>query len=370
MKQVSCFIFLLALIPQAAQAQAKNIILFLGDAAGIPTLNIASIYRYNQPQKLYVQQMPYIALMDTSAADNWVTDSAAGMTAIVTGQKTKNGVISQSAAAVRGKQDGEILKTILEHAEERGLSTGVLSNMTITDATTGACYAHSNDRSAVGPIFAQVFTPRFGDGVDVVIGAGRDPVLAATAKIGVNVESAAREKGYAFRDSLQAISEEDSRLIALFNTHDFDLWQATERAIRILSRNEKGYFLMVEWDAHTDNLKRGLNQALALDDTIRKTADLVKGDTLIIFAADHSFDVRLRGGRRTETLLPEEGAAAAAAPPARPNVRVDDGHTGEEVLVAAQGPGAERVHGFIANSDLFGIMMAAFGWGTWTEKTR
>jgi alkaline phosphatase len=43
-------------------------------------------------------------------------------------------------------------------------------------------------------------------------------------------------------------------------------------------------------------------------------------------------------------------------------VRVDDGHTGEEVVVAAQGPGAERVRGFIANTDLFHIMLAAYGW--------
>jgi alkaline phosphatase len=41
---------------------------------------------------------------------------------------------------------------------------------------------------------------------------------------------------------------------------------------------------------------------------------------------------------------------------------MDDGHTGEEVVVAAQGPGAGRVRGFIANTDLFHIMMAAYGW--------
>jgi alkaline phosphatase len=45
-----------------------------------------------------------------------------------------------------------------------------------------------------------------------------------------------------------------------------------------------------------------------------------------------------------------------------PNVRRDDSHTGEEVLVAAQGTGSERVHGFVANTDLFGIMMRAFEW--------
>ncbi|NWG12190.1 MAG: alkaline phosphatase [Acidobacteria bacterium] len=370
MKHVFCLVALFSLTTQIAQAQARNVILFLGDACGIPTLNVASIYRYGEPQKLFVQHMPYIALMDTSTADVWVTDSAAGMTAIVTGQKTKNGIISQSATAVRGKQDGEILQTILEHAEQRGLSTGVLSNMNITDATTAACFAHSNDRRAAGPIFAQVFTPRFGDGVDVVIGAGRDLVLAATEKIGVRVESAAREKGYAFYDSLQAISEQDTRVIALFNTHDFDVWQATERAIRALSKNQKGYFLMVEWDAHTDNLKRGLKQTIELDDAIRKTADFVKSDTLIIFAADHSFDIRLRGGKRSEPLLAEDKGSAPPTAQAVPNVRVDDGHTGEEVLVAAQGPGAERVRGFIANTDLFHIMMAAFGWETWPKTTR
>jgi alkaline phosphatase len=41
---------------------------------------------------------------------------------------------------------------------------------------------------------------------------------------------------------------------------------------------------------------------------------------------------------------------------------MDSGHTGEEVVVAAQGPGAGRVRGFFKNTDLFRIMMAAYGW--------
>ena len=362
MKRMICLIALFVLPTQAAQAQARNVILFLGDAVGIPTLNLASIYRYDHPQELYIHQMPHIALMDTSTSDAWVSDSAAGMSAIVTGQKTKNGIISQSSAAVRGRQDGEILQTILEHAEQRGLSTGVLSNMDISDATMGACYAHSNDRDADGAIFAQVFTPRFGDGVDVIIGAGRDLVLSATEEIGVKVESAARENGYAFFSSLQDISDKGPRVIALLNTHDFDIWDATSRAIRILAQNPKGYFLTVEWDGHTDNLRRGLEQTLALDETIRKTAQVVGSETLILFAADHSYDVGLRGGTRGQPLLPEAGDDSAGSTPVMPNVRVGDGHTGEQVLVAAQGPGAERVHGFIANTDLFHIMMAAYGW--------
>ena|ERR1041384_1760162 len=79
-----------------AQHRAKNIILFLGDAGGIPTLNAASIHGYKEPRALYIQRMPHIALSETSSTDSWVTDSAAEMTAIVTGRKTARILINQS----------------------------------------------------------------------------------------------------------------------------------------------------------------------------------------------------------------------------------------------------------------------------------
>jgi alkaline phosphatase len=357
MKRVGFFIAVLALAAQGAPRRAKNVILFLGDAGGIPTLHAASLYKYGDPQGLFVQSLPHIALVDTSAADAWVTDSAAGMSAIVTGQKTNNGVLSQSAAAVRGKKDGEVLQTILEHAEQHGLATGVLTNMVITDATAAACYAHSNDRSKAGEIFSQVLKPRFGDGVDVLVGAGRDRVLSATEKLGLKAEPSLRERGYEVYESPQALTGRERRVVALLNTSDFELWPALERALQVLSRNPKGYFLMVEWDTHTDHLQRGLEQAIALDDAIRKTAATASRDTLILFAADHSFDLRVRGGKRGQPILPPEGDG-----PAKPNIRVENGHTGEQVLAAAQGPGSERLHGFIANTDLFHIMMAAYGW--------
>ncbi len=339
----------------AAPKRARNVILFLGDAGGIPTLHAASLYKHNHPQKLFIQSLPHLALMDTSTADAWVTDSAAGMTAIVTGQKTNNGIISQSSSAVRGKQDGEILKTILEYAEERGLSTGVLTNMSLADATAAACYAHSNDRRAAGEIFAQILKPRFGDGVDVLIGAGRKSILDATRKLGLDIEPALKERGYQVYDAPGSITGRERRVAAIFDTQNFDVTQAVSRAIEILSKNSKGYFLMAEWDMHTDNVKRGLNHVIELDDAIRKVAGSVKEDTLIVFTADHSFDLRVRGGRRGEPLLGADGVPTKA-------IRMDDGHTGEQVLAAAKGPGAERVRGYIENTDLFRILLAAFGW--------
>src|SRR4051794_7354659 len=98
-----------------AQTRAKNVILFLGDAGGIPTLNAASIYGYKEPRALYIQRMPHIGLSETSSTDSWVTDSAAGMTAIVTGRKTDNGVLSEAPPPGKS-EDGAPLKTILEYA--------------------------------------------------------------------------------------------------------------------------------------------------------------------------------------------------------------------------------------------------------------
>jgi alkaline phosphatase len=146
------------------ETPARNVILFLGDAGGIPTLSAASIHAYNEPRRLFIHSMAHIALAETSSASQWVTDSAAGMTAIVTGRKTHNGVVAQSEAAVRGETDGEALKTILEYAEERGLSTGVVSNSSVLSATPAACYAHVNDRKRLAEIFVYLVKPRFGDG--------------------------------------------------------------------------------------------------------------------------------------------------------------------------------------------------------------
>lgn len=343
-----------------APERARNVILFIGDAGGLPTLNAASLYGYDRPQALFIQKMPHIALMDTSTASNWVTDSAAGMTAIVTGRKTQNGVLSQADDAVRGKQDGARLKTILEYAEERGLSTGVVSNDSMAGATPAACYAHANNRSDTAGIIAQIGKPAAGDGVDLVLGSGRSAIYNAAGAAGLDFDAMLRGAGYALLASPDAIRPDATRAVALTDASDFDLSTTVANAIGALSRNPKGYFLMVEWDLHTDDLKQGLDRTLVIDRVIRETVEKAGPRTLVIFAADHSFDIRVRGGGRGRPLLPEPNSGSAPAP--NPPLRMDDGHTGEEVVVAAQGPGARRVHGFIANTDLFRIMLAAYGW--------
>lgn len=368
MRRIVLFVLLVVPVALAAEQRARNVILFLADAGGIPTLHAASLHGYGAPRRLFVQRMPHIALSDTSSGSHFVTDSAAGMTAIVTGRKINNNMVSQSTSGERGVRDGEPLKTILEYAEERGLSTGIITNDAATGATPAALYAKANDRSQTARIFPQLFTPRTGDGVDVLIGAGRPAIAKALAASGTDLDTLAREKGRPLLSSLAEVGPDATRPIVLLDSAAFDLDQAVQLALRTLSRNRKGYFLMVEWDTHTDSLRRGLDRMVALDRVIERTAGAAGRDTLVLFTADHSFDIRVRGGQPGVPLLDgfDEAEAKRIEEKRRdiriPAVRMDNGHTGEEVLAAAQGPGAERVHGYIANTDLFGVMMKAFGW--------
>jgi alkaline phosphatase len=354
-----------ALAPVAAsQGTARNVILFLADAAGIPTLNAASIHGYGENRRLFVQRMPHIGLSDTATASQMVTDSAAGMTAIVTGQRTHNGVIGMGADAVRNQRDGTPLTTILEMAEARGLSTGLISNDALTGATPASLYAKVNERNKTAEIFRQLFLTRAGDGPDVMIGSGRAAVVNALKAEGTTIEAVAAQHTRPVLESLEAVPDDATRAIVLVQDRNFDLAVAVRMARRILSANPRGYFLMVEADAHTDALRPGLERLLVLDRVIEETAGDVGSDTLVLFTADHSFDLRVHGGTWGKPLL--TGAAAESGggmeSVSLSNVRMNNDHTAEEVLVAAQGPGSQNVRGYMANTDIFHVMLSAFGW--------
>jgi len=347
-----------------AAQRAKNVILFIADAGGIMVLNLASAAIKGQPQTLFVQHMPHIGLMETSTASEWLADSAAAMTAIATGYKTHNGVISQSEEAIKGQKDGPPLKTILEYAEERGLSTGIITDDDVSAATPACLYSHANDRKKATDLFLQLLKPRFGDGVDILIGEGKTVMNENPPPAWSPIESGLRSKGYDVVKSLEQFQPSAKRAIVLLGPEDFDMSAAIRRTREILSRNKKGFFLMVEVDVHTDKLKRGLERVVVLDKLVEETVRTVGKDTLVIFSADHSYGTRLTGGKKGEPLIPPEPAAGQPppAPPAKPAIRIGEGHSGEEVLVAAQGPGAERVKGFFSNTQLFRIMMDAYGW--------
>jgi len=339
----------------AAQRPAKNVILFLADGTGISTVHAASVHGHGDAQKLYVQHMPHLGFSETSSASSWVTDSAAGMTAIVTGEKTHNGVVSQGPDSVRGKSDGRPLKSVLEYAEEKGLSTGVVTNSPLADATQAANYFFSCDRAQFGDIFWYVIQPCYGDGVDVAIGPGRERIVSETQALGIDLPGELRKKGYVYlQDDGEAVrraAAESNRLVALFSSEDrFDLSLATNAALDILERGASGFFLMVESNNHSRNVQQTLDRVVSMDRLVEQVAKRMEGtDTLILFTADHSYDMRLSGSATKGRSIVQ-------------SMVVEGNHSGEEVLVAAQGPGSEKVHGFFPNTYLFGVMMDAYGW--------
>ena len=155
------FITAAALSAAPGFAQSHKAILFIGDGAGVSSLNAASIYAYGKPQALYVQSMPHVALADTSTTREWVTDGPASGTAWATGIKSHNGIVSKVSTAERDGKPAENLKTIVEYAEERGLATGLITNLSdagISDPVISAAYAHLNKppRRFSGEIFMQI----------------------------------------------------------------------------------------------------------------------------------------------------------------------------------------------------------------------
>ncbi len=348
-----------------APRPAQNIILFLADAGGVPVLNGASRLAYGEPLMLRIQQWPNLGLSETSPVGEYVSDSANGMSAIMTGVKTRNGVISQFPDAVRGERDGTPAKTLLEYAEEKGLATGVITGQSIADATPAATYAHANSRKSWGEIFPQAFKPRFGDGVDVLFGAGRQKIGEQLAVAGTSFEMLGAAHHRPIYSSLDDVPATTVRPVVV--AERMDVRAATLKALDILQKSKAGYFLVVEWDAHTSDPRKGLQNVADFDRLIAEVEKRVSlDDTLLLFTADHSFGFQIDGGKPGVELL--AGYDAWKASGAKQdivrleNVLINDSHTAEEVPALAIGAGAERIRGYFSNTYLFQVMMDAWGW--------
>ncbi|SDE13058.1 alkaline phosphatase [Aquimonas voraii] len=339
----------------AGQASARNLILFVGDGMGPTTVAAARILdgqrrgATGEENLLGFEAFPHTGYSKTYNTDLQTPDSAGTMSAMMSGVKTRAGVIGLDGSARYGdcaSARGAELPSLLQLAEAAGLATGVVTTTRVTHATPAATYAHTPhrdweadalvpaaDRTACADIARQLIEFDHGDGIEVVMGGGRQMFLPATASDPEYPDTRGlREDGrdlvaewqrrhpqghYAWnRAGFEAIDFATAdKVFALFQPghmqyeHDRptdvagepSLAEMVAAAITRLQRSEQGFLLVVEAGRidhahHANNAYRALTDTIALSEAVAaaRAATSIE-DTLILVTADHSHVLSFAG---------------------------------------------------------------------------
>lgn len=349
---------------------ARNVILFIGDGMSLATVTAARILEgqlRGQPgeeNRLAFEEFPYTGLAKTYNTDSQVPDSAGTATAMLTGVKTRIGLLGLDEDAVYGdcsSASGNSVPTLLEHAERAGLATGIVTTTRITHATPASGYAHTphrgwetNNNEGMGDcvdIARQLVEFSIGDGPEVVLGGGRAALLPDTV-----VDPEDPEQTGWRTDGRDLIAEWRSRnpdgvfvwnkgefdrvqgartrkLLGLFQPADMQyeadrdrgpggepsIAEMVEKAIAVLARDDDGFFLLVEGGRidhahHEGNAYRALHDTIAMSEAVRTARRLTDArDTLIIVTADHGHVMEIAGyPRRGNPILGKVVATSAS----------------------------------------------------------
>jgi len=349
---------------KSKRGAAKNIILFIGDGMGVSTVSAARIREgqikggLGEENRLSFETFPFTGLSKTYNTDAQTPDSAGTMTAIMSGVKTKIGVVGIAEGVERGNcssAKANQIPSALQMAELNGMRTGIVSTARITHATPAATYAHSPNRSwedisdmpkaaieeGCTDIASQFIdlSDRLkaidetydGGGIDVTFGGGRRHFLPKDAAFNSNDTDSeiegdrtdGRDLISEWRDKTDGIYVIDSigfekimqiPALGLFseshmrysadrfkdNAGEPSLAEMTSKAIKLLD-NENGFFLMVEagridHSHHAGNAYGALSDTIALSDAVDLARKATdENDTLIIVTADHSHVMTFAG---------------------------------------------------------------------------
>lgn len=306
--------------------QKKNVILVIADGAGPNIMTYLMEYARLAPNSPYKNKISNLEKMFNDGKngivfnytnESIVTDSAAAATQFATGVKTKPESLGVDA---KGKK----ANSVLHNAKQKGYATGVLTDVYVLDATPAAFFAHQTNRKMRDGIIEDLTITQ----PDIVLGAGlnyfvskkdlKNPKYQELLK---NIPYLKEVKGQAkVDDNLTKVIDSgynlaftkkemdnlnDGKILGLFAPTFFPPyppadWQGptlldmTKKAISVLSKNDKGFFLLVEagaidWVAHENDPQALLQELLEFDETLgylKKFADKNK-DTLLIVTADH-----------------------------------------------------------------------------------
>ncbi|NTU68300.1 MAG: alkaline phosphatase [Chlorobiaceae bacterium] len=300
-------ISLLSLLLLATTAEGKNapryIFLFIGDGMGPAQVELASRL-LPEGASLAMTSFPVTGMAITNSANRLITDSGAAGTALATGFKTDNGMISLASNGL------DTLKTIAEMARDRGMRTGIVTSVGIDNATPACFYAHNRNRDNYYDIALQMATSRF-DYFGGGYAEGDLPAKRAkTATFRGSIPEIMERSGYRIARNLTelasippgkrcwAYAPYDSKAALLFDMDrkpgEVDLAAFTREGIRLLD-NQGGLFMMVEggkidWACHANDAAAAARDVQAFDAAIREALVFYRrhpAETLIVVTADH-----------------------------------------------------------------------------------
>lgn len=318
----------------------KNIVLLIGDGMGLSEVS-ASLF-YNKTTTNF-ERFSTIGLIKTSSSNELITDSAAGATAFSTGIKSYNGAIGVD-------KNGIAVETILEQLVKKGYATGLIATSSIVHATPASFYAHTKSRR----LYEEIATFLPSSNIDFLAGGGTK--FFNSREDGKDLFSEFKKNGYKVHTKELPASVSNKKQVILLREDEMPkmldgrgdfLPNATKLALEALSKNETGFFLMIEgsqidWGGHANDADYLISELLDFDKTIGAVLDFSQknGETLVIVTADHE-----TGGF---TLSADSGDYNKIKP-----VFSTGGHSATMVPVFAEGPGSYLFGGIYENTAIY-----------------
>lgn len=315
----------------------RNVIFLIGDGMGLSQI-VAAAYANKD---LTMLRMKYIGLQQNNALDAFTTDSAAGGSALATGERHNNRHIAMSGA-------GEPYPSLSDFFGEQGRAVGVLTLGNVVDATPTAFYGHSVERDDADSLTRCLLDGR----LDLLCGSG----IRQFTKRGDGLDLAALlSEQYAFVRSVEEINARKGKVICIDERMDEAaeeanlplLAEATRAAIEKLQQcSDKGFFLMVEgakidYAGHSRCLPGSIIETLSFDLAVAEALRFAdsNGETLVVVTADHETGglVVLDGDEETGRVM---------------GCYVSDDHTPVMLPVFAYGPGADSFCGVYFNTEI------------------
>jgi alkaline phosphatase len=327
-------------------ASVKNMILLIGDGMGFEQVKAAGMYLNGKSGTLGFEDFPSRGSVSDLNASGKLVESASAATSMATGKKVNNGVISVSLPG-----DGSPLETILEKAKARGLSTGLVTTSTISDATPAAFAAHEPSRKKRAEIIGDFLTETR---PNVLLGGAQfiNRLTAETA--GYTVVEDSRSLALLDKESVVNLWGQFGKTVLPYEYDGLDglphLSESTAAALAILDNDPDGFFLMIEGGridhaGHKNDIQRNILETVEFSKAVQVVKDWAVGrsNTLIIVTADHE-----TGGLQ---VIANNGAGRF------PDVIwTTASHTVQPVPVYAWGANAHLLKGKIDNIEIYDVL--------------